>query len=401
MLNHTKLSLISLVSYISKYPIHLLENGKLAELPLLLPLTSDEPRITPFYGDPALLSSLLAQASPEPAIISESTYIHYGIMETDADLVCILGPIASASIHSDEIRDYYHRHHIPGSQNAYLPKASANKTLAMLSLVRFCLTNTYEAPQKLQKSISTALQTSEFQLLNYRLKNAESDIQHIPYIVEKRLTSAISHGNIDELKKLMKYDSGDYSLGTLASTSDKQLEYQAVVSISLFARAAIEGGVNPYEAYDQNDLYLQRLSRASGADEYQHITVEALTTYCLMVKRAQEQESPSMHITKCKHFIAGHLNRHFNMQEIADYVGLSPKYLGDLFHRLEGQTLKSYILQSRIDAAKNMLKYSDFSISRIANYFCFDSQSHFGATFRKFEGISPSEYRKRNKPVNF
>ena len=52
-------------------------------------------------------------------------------------------------------------------------------------------------------------------------------------------------------------------------------------------------------------------------------------------------------------------------------------------------------------AAQNMLKYSDQTISAVSSYFCFDSQSHFGSVFKNITGITPSEYRTRNKVEYF
>ena len=96
-----------------------------------------------------------------------------------------------------------------------------------------------------------------------------------------------------------------------------------------------------------------------------------------------------------------HLRSPFTISDIADYVGLTPKYLGELFHQYEPCTLKQYIIQERLNAAKNMLKYSDQTIAVIADSLCFQSQSYFGALFKKETGMSPARYRNVNKPQNF
>lgn len=60
-----------------------------------------------------------------------------------------------------------------------------------------------------------------------------------------------------------------------------------------------------------------------------------------------------------------------------------------------------YVRQTRMEAAANMLKYSDFSIQRIAEYYQFKTQTHFGVIFKKYMGMTPSAYRKLHKPENF
>ena len=58
-------------------------------------------------------------------------------------------------------------------------------------------------------------------------------------------------------------------------------------------------------------------------------------------------------------------------------------------------TPHSYLLNLRIDRAKNLLTNSKKSMAEIANYLCFSSEFHFSNTFKKMVGISPSEFRKK------
>lgn len=408
MQQQTKLELTALISYICKYPIFLFEDGKQLGEEYFLRIMPEKQQFTsPFLCDEELTKDLLSRASDEPQIVREGEHIHYGLKRILPQIVCILGPIGTSDIPRAEIREYARKHHVTESNHFFMHKASRRKTMTLLSVIHYCLTGEYEAPPIFNglNAFSTPEQekneTFDYKLLNYQLQNADSEVQHIPYLVEKKLMSAVTHGNVEELKEVAHYNIMDYSLGTLAHTTAKQMEYQAVVTATIAARAAIEGGLNPMDVYDLNDLYLQKISTLRTSKEYQGIMIDMLLKYCSLVKKAQAQEPPTMHVGKCKHYVANHLNKPYNMQDLADYVGLSAKYLGDLFRKTEGQTLKSYILQSRIEAAKNMLKYSDYPLSQIASYFCFDSQSHFGATFRKFEGMSPSEYRRQNKPAAF
>ena len=56
-------------------------------------------------------------------------------------------------------------------------------------------------------------------------------------------------------------------------------------------------------------------------------------------------------------------------------------------------------MKERCEHAANMLKYTDYSIAVIAEYFCFSTQSHFGKQFKKVYGMTPKEYRKANRYI--
>ena len=82
------------------------------------------------------------------------------------------------------------------------------------------------------------------------------------------------------------------------------------------------------------------------------------------------------------------------LQALAEEVHLSPSHLSKLFHREMGLTISDYIRKKRVEAAGNMLKFSDYSCAEIANYLCFSSESHFIQIFKKEMGKTPKQYRE-------
>lgn len=87
------------------------------------------------------------------------------------------------------------------------------------------------------------------------------------------------------------------------------------------------------------------------------------------------------------------LNKPLTLKEIASAIGLSPSYLSAVFKQIEGVGLKEYVISQRIEAAKNLLMYSDSDIGIIATYVGFCSQSHLGKMFRSHTGMTPLTFR--------
>lgn len=85
-----------------------------------------------------------------------------------------------------------------------------------------------------------------------------------------------------------------------------------------------------------------------------------------------------------------------NVSDIAPCIGISRTYLAHKFKEVEGITVQQYIMRERCEHAANLLKYSDYPISLIAEYFCFSSQSYFGKCFKEVYGVSPKKYRAIN-----
>lgn len=193
----------------------------------------------------------------------------------------------------------------------------------------------------------------------------------------------------------------NYQQGQYASSSLKTIEYAAIMLISSFTRAVVDSGVPARDAYALSDMLCSRASRSTSLQQFELLIQDIYSQYFSLVKKKKAYENMSPYIPKCTSFILRNLNQPLNPEIIADSLGISKDYLLHIFPQYLDCTVMNYVYKSRIDAACNMLKFSDYPIGRIAAYFQFKTQSHFSVMFKKYKGISPAEYRNSNKPQNF
>ena len=92
-------------------------------------------------------------------------------------------------------------------------------------------------------------------------------------------------------------------------------------------------------------------------------------------------------------YIYDNLHTGVTLEELTAVTGLSPSYLSRLFHKEVGTTISGYIARKKVNAAENMLKYSEYSFVDISNYLGFSSESHFIKVFKKYTGYTPKVYR--------
>lgn len=67
-----------------------------------------------------------------------------------------------------------------------------------------------------------------------------------------------------------------------------------------------------------------------------------------------------------------------------------------LFAKYIGQTPNMYLTQYRLDKSAKLLKNTDMTVTEIAHAVGFNGSSYYSEAFRKWYGISPSEYRKES-----
>ncbi|MGZ3793165.1 MAG: helix-turn-helix domain-containing protein [Bdellovibrio sp.] len=83
-----------------------------------------------------------------------------------------------------------------------------------------------------------------------------------------------------------------------------------------------------------------------------------------------------------------------SISEIAKQSGLSQRNFSRLFIKETGMTPKDYLILQRIEKAKSLLKETRLTITDISLEVGYNSLSKFIETFRKIEGILPSDFRK-------
>ncbi len=232
-------------------------------------------------------------------------------------------------------------------------------------------------------------------LSEYQIYNSEYDREHTTYSNEQALLEAISTGNIEAYNEAAMY-SLQNSLGQLSTNPLKSIEYQCVIGVSLFARAAIKGGVDSYVAYNLNDLYLQRISECQDVDYFIKVMEDAIYTFIDEVNKSKFKKTIPAYIEHAQQYIRNHISKPITIQDIADEVAISKEHLMRQFQKYSNCTISEYINKERIHAAKNMLIYSDYSIEQISSYLQYSSQSYFGKIFKELVGCTPNTFRKHN-----
>lgn len=82
-----------------------------------------------------------------------------------------------------------------------------------------------------------------------------------------------------------------------------------------------------------------------------------------------------------------------SLNQLADYVHLSPNYLSNLFKKEVGYRLSDYVNELRIEKAKYLLLNTRERSHEIASELGFSDPAYFCKVFKKYTGLSPAEYR--------
>jgi AraC family transcriptional regulator len=82
------------------------------------------------------------------------------------------------------------------------------------------------------------------------------------------------------------------------------------------------------------------------------------------------------------------------MQDLANLVDMSVDHFGKSFKKATGQTPYHYILEKRLEKAKQLLEDSRLSLVEVALAVGFASQAHMNKRFKEHFAVTPGMYRK-------
>jgi two-component system response regulator YesN len=103
-------------------------------------------------------------------------------------------------------------------------------------------------------------------------------------------------------------------------------------------------------------------------------------------------------IDQAVRYIKSNYQNEISLGNIADQIPVSPYYLAKLFRRHTGKTCTEVIAEERIEAAKKLL-VQNRSSKETCYEVGFNSQNYFAKIFKKYTGLTPSEYRNANAGV--
>ena len=215
---------------------------------------------------------------------------------------------------------------------------------------------------------------------------------HGSYAKERMHYEAIRNGQVERIRSVIQQEP-DGIPGILSKDQLRNSKNMFIAGITLDTRAAIEGGVPEETAYSLSDGYIQTVEECADQVAVKELTMQAALRFAREVRKYGRPHY-SRAIDRAVKYIHLHLHNPITLEDVGRAAGISACYLSRLFRQETGTSIVDYIQKERIEAARSMLSYSEYTASQIGEYLCFANQSYFIRIFKKFTGTTPAKYRK-------
>ena len=156
-------------------------------------------------------------------------------------------------------------------------------------------------------------------------------------------------------------------------------------------------GVSPDYPWIYNqmirELQLQRVNHEDMISLYMHHIFITINRY---IKERRETKNDAINdIERAAHYFKDNYNKQISIEQYAEEHLMSVNWFIHSFKSVMKMSPMQYIISLRIAMAKGYLENSAKNIAEISNEVGYENALYFSRLFRKYTGMTPTEYRKK------
>ena len=228
---------------------------------------------------------------------------------------------------------------------------------------------------------------------NIEFSQREYLILHMPYSIEKHGLKLIREGRYQEFLNYANemFDSAPW-VGKLSSSSLQQAKYIAIICIALAIRAGIEGGLPEEQAMNLSDSFIQKIDAQTDIYQTYQSMIHFMGNISFFVHETKAEQQYSFPVKSAIDYIYVHLHERITVKELAENCRVTPSYLSALFSKETGQSISEYIMDQKLESARNLLATHQHSCKDLGFLLGFCSQSYFIKCFKTKYGVTPKQF---------
>lgn len=356
----------------------------------------------PLPRDPALLyKKEIFDISDHVGYIATPLFHYYGVVNSGNTKI-ILGPTAQIMANEQKLRELAFELDLSHAEiNDFVSGMNAISRIPPERLLQLlCLINHVLNGEKLALSdIAIRKDRQETLKIDVERERTEKVYEiespsepHNTLALEEEIMEIVRRGDSIALKRRIA-EAPAVESGRIAGDQLRQMRNLFIITATLASRAAIRGGMREDDAFSLSDAYIQRVELLGDHNAILNFQYHMLLEFTEQVEKLRRGKHATKFSLDVANYVRHHLSEPVNVEKMAKEFYISRPYLSAKFKAETDETLTDFILKEKTEEAKRLLRYSERSLSAIAAYLGFSSQGHFSRVFKKYEGVTPGEYR--------
>lgn len=222
------------------------------------------------------------------------------------------------------------------------------------------------------------------------ISNIHTNKYYYSFESEKEIMNSLRLGDANAIHEVLKE--------IVLSTKGASLPLETIKCIYFEIINTAIKAVDELELNNINiDLYLPRFASAVTLDEVYDEVCKFYSTLCIHINESKNYKNKQLRDNILKYLERNYSDKLISAESVADFFSVSTSYLSRLFKDQVGENFVDYLHSIRLSKAKHMLSVTENTVLDIADAVGYNSLSNFTRVFKRYEGITPTEYRASSK----
>ena len=253
------------------------------------------------------------------------------------------------------------------------------------------LTQARSAYAQARNALNLRLSSGPNRVFVYR---QPGELKNYPTQVEKKLIGLLPGGTEDQVDACV-----DQFVAEIAGGEAYEISASAIrLYMTLLSRFSYRYELFRPDSWANVNIY-EQVERCQNVNEITRL-LRSLTG-SLREALADSARTPREDSDeRCAREVCAYIDGHYgdvnlSLTAAAEYVNLSPSYVGKRFMRVAGVSFNEYVNQTRMEKAMDLLQGSDMPIKQIITEVGMTNVNYFYTLFKKFYGVTPGALRKK------
>ncbi|EFU43076.1 transcriptional regulator, AraC family protein [Paenibacillus vortex V453] len=258
-----------------------------------------------------------------------------------------------------------------------------------------CVSRTYESKISNCREAYRNIQDG----LLYRNVNADTDMvdtEQIRYVPDlyyplqqiEKLSNCMLSGKVDEGLQIVN--------DIFQHNVNLQIHHHQMVHVTksmffLVMKQADSPSADRHELFRLESDFIRKVDQAFTCEELQKALIEVMR---VVANTRNHDPRSKLNPAFISQYIELHYMENLYLDHMAEVLDTSSKYFSNYFKKTFGVNYVEYLNKVRLSHAREYLRNTDLSIAEIGEKTGYSNSSTFTTTFKKYSGVSPSEYRK-------
>ncbi|WP_342421519.1 response regulator [Paenibacillus sp. FSL E2-0178] len=171
----------------------------------------------------------------------------------------------------------------------------------------------------------------------------------------------------------------------------------SITYVKAFAMGLISELVRRFNRLNDNDnthymMVWHDLLECVRTLEVREVVLEYMTRFAQLERKEQATQQHHL-IRNVEAYLEKGLQTQLTVKQLAEHFQLNASYLSVLFKKEMGRTISDFILEKRLDRAKELLKDPNIKVYEVAEQVGYQTAAYFTYIFKKANDVTPQEYR--------